>query len=145
MSGLAEQAVFRFLRLHNAIYQATGGRIGHRIPGMPANLILQTVGAKSGKPRTNTLSYFPDGDEYIIVASRGGDVRSPDWYHNLKAHPEVDIQVGTARKHVTAHEVPPEDPEYRRLWTLANKGNAGRYDGYQKKTSRRIPVIRLVP
>jgi deazaflavin-dependent oxidoreductase (nitroreductase family) len=145
MSGLAEQVMFRFLRLHNAVYQGTNGLIGHRVPGMPANLILHTTGAKSGKSRTNTLSYFPDGDEFIIVASRGGDVRSPDWYHNLKAHPEVNIQVGTKRLHVTAHDVPPDDPEYARLWTLANKGNAGRYAAYQKKTSRRIPVIRLVP
>jgi deazaflavin-dependent oxidoreductase (nitroreductase family) len=145
MSGFLENAVFRFLRLHSAIYQGSNGHIGHRIPGMPASLILHTTGAKSGKRRTNTLSYFPDGDAYIVVASRGGDVRSPDWYHNLRAHPEVDIQIGTRHLHVTAQEVPPDDPEYRRLWKLANKGNAGRYDGYQKKTSRRIPLIRLVP
>jgi deazaflavin-dependent oxidoreductase (nitroreductase family) len=145
MSGLTDQVMFRFLRLHNAVYQGTNGLIGHRVPGMPANLILHSTGAKSGKPRTHTLSYFRDGADYIIVASRGGDVRSPDWYHNLKAHPDVDVQVGTKRLHVTAKPILPDDPDYSRLWELCNKGNAHRYDAYQKKTSRPIPIVVLTP
>jgi deazaflavin-dependent oxidoreductase (nitroreductase family) len=145
MSGFADQVVFRFLRLHSAVYQGTNGLIGHRVPGMPANLILHTTGAKSGKRRTHTLSYFRDGRDYIIVASRGGDVRSPDWYHNLKAHPDVEIQVGTEKFNVHARVVLPEDADYARLWELCNRGNADRYNAYQKKTSRGIPVVVLSP
>jgi F420H(2)-dependent quinone reductase len=145
MSGLADQVVFGFLRLHNAVYQGTNGLIGHRVPGMPPNLILHTTGAKSGKPRTHALSYFRDGDDYVVVASRGGDVRSPDWYHNLKAHPDAEIQVGTKRLQVSARSVLPDDPEYARLWAFTNKRNANRYDAYQKKTSRPIPIVRLTP
>ncbi|MBS4727334.1 nitroreductase family deazaflavin-dependent oxidoreductase [Mycobacterium sp. SM1] len=79
----------RLLRVHDAIYKGTRGRIGHRIPGLPPSLLLHTTGAKTGKPRTASLSYARDGDAYVIVASKGGDPRSPGWYHNLKASPNA--------------------------------------------------------
>ena len=63
MSGLSsEQLMLRFLRIHDAVYQKSGGWIGHRLPGMPPNLLLHTIGAKSGQPRTTTLTYARDGD-----------------------------------------------------------------------------------
>lgn len=67
----------QLLRLHDAIYRGTNGRIGHRIPGAPPSLLLHTTGAKTSQPRTTSLTYARDGDAYLIVASKGGDPRSP--------------------------------------------------------------------
>jgi deazaflavin-dependent oxidoreductase (nitroreductase family) len=135
------------LMLHDKIYKATDGRIGHTIPGGPSNLILHTIGAKTGQKRANTLSYARDGDDYLVVASKGGDPKAPGWYHNLKADPNVEINVGPKRLSVVAKPVPPDDPEYSRLWPIVNnmRGNKNRYIGYQKRTSRPIPVVRLTP
>ena len=137
----------RLLMLHDKIYQASDGRIGHTIPGGPTNLILHTIGAKTGQERANTLSYARDGDDYLVVASKGGDPRAPGWYHNLKANPSVEINVGPKRFGVTAKPVSPDDPEYPRLWRIVNdmRGNKDRYIGYQKRTTRPIPVVRLTP
>ena len=97
----------RLLMLHDKLYKATDGRIGHRIPlpGVAPSLLLHTVGAKTGKRRTNTLSYFPDGGSYYVVASKGGDPKAPGWYHNLKARPDIDINIGPRRFAVTATPV----------------------------------------
>ena len=137
----------RLLMLHDKVYIASDGRIGHTIPGGPSNLILHTVGAKTGQKRDNTLSYARDGDDYLVVASKGGDPKAPGWYHNLKANPNVEINVGPKRFSVTAKSVTPDDPDYARLWQIVNnmRGNKDRYIGYQKRTSRPIPVIRLTP
>jgi deazaflavin-dependent oxidoreductase (nitroreductase family) len=133
------------LRLHDAIYKGTDGRIGHRIPGAPPSLLLHTIGAKTGLRRTTSLTYARDGEDYLIVASKGGDPRSPGWYHNLKAKPDVEINVGPRRFPVTARPVLPDDPDYARLWAIVNKNNANRYANYQSRTSRPIPVIALTP
>jgi F420H(2)-dependent quinone reductase len=145
MASLAEQAIGTFLRAHDAVYRASNGWIGHRVPGMPRNLLLHTTGAKTGKPRTTSLTYARDGDAYLIVASKGGSPRAPGWYHNLKANPNIEINVGPKRFSVTAKPVLPEDPDYARLWQIVNKNNRNFYDAYQKKTSRPIPVIVLTP
>lgn len=134
-----EQAVLRMLPIHDAIYQKTGGWIGHRVPGMPPSLLLHTVGAKTGQPRTSTR----DGDSYLIVASNAGSDRYPAWYHNLRKHPECEINIGPKRFAVTARRITPEDADYPRLWQLANKNNANRYNGYQRQTSRPIPIFAL--
>jgi F420H(2)-dependent quinone reductase len=139
------QAVgIRALHVHQMIYERSGGRIGHRLFNT-RNLLLHTVGAKSGLPRVNALTYAKDGADYVIVASMGGAPKSPGWYHNLKAHPETEIQVGTKRIPVTARAVLPGDPDRERLWTLVNRHNSGRYANYQKVTSRPIPVVVLTP
>ncbi len=138
-----EQVGVRLLGIHNAIYQKTGGRIGHRIPGLPPSLLLHSTGAKTGKPRTTALTYARDGGTYLIVASMGGAPRSPGWYHNLKAHPDAEINVGPKRFGVTAHPVLPDDPEYARLWQIVNQHNANRYQAYQRRTSRPIPIVVL--
>lgn len=140
-----EQAGLRILHLHDLLYQKTNGLIGHRIPGLPNSLLLHTVGAKTGKPRVNTLSYARDGADYLVVASMGGAPRSPGWYHNLKAHPDVEINVGTKRLAVTARPILPDDPDYARLWQLVNRNNANCYEAYQRKTSRPIPIVALTP
>ena len=138
---------YRLLMMHDAIYKRTNGRVGHRIPlpGVAPSLLLHTVGAKTGKARTTTLSYFPDGGDYLVVASKGGDPKAPGWYHNLKANPDIEINLGPRRLAVTATPVLPDDPDYSRMWDLVNKQNANRYNGYQKRTSRPIPIVRLTP
>ncbi|WP_102143722.1 nitroreductase family deazaflavin-dependent oxidoreductase [Mycobacterium hubeiense] len=146
ISRMIEQRIgVPLLMLHDKIYQGTNGRIGHRIPFGPPNLLLHTVGAKTGLPRTNSLTYARDGDTYLVVASKGGDPKAPGWYHNLKKNPNVEINVGPKRFKVTAKPVLPDDPDYKRLWEIVNKNNANRYENYQKRTSRPIPVVVLTP
>ena len=149
MSALADRALGLFVRVHDGLYQRSRGWIGHRIPGAPNSLLLHTVGARTGLPRTNSLSYARDGSAknsaYLVVASNGGDRRAPGWYHNLKARPDVQINVGPRRFAVTATGVLPEDPDYARQGRIVNANNANRYDGYQARTSRPIPIIRLSP
>jgi deazaflavin-dependent oxidoreductase (nitroreductase family) len=144
MSALTDQILGGVLRVHDAVYKGTNGWIGHRTLGVPS-LLLHTVGAKTGAQRTTSLSYARDGDSYLIVASKGGDPKAPGWYHNLKANPNVEINVGPKRFGVTARAVLPTDADYDRLWQIVNKNNANRYEGYQKKTTRPIPVVVLTP
>jgi F420H(2)-dependent quinone reductase len=141
-SWLEQGVLPQVLRVHDAVYQRTNGWIGHRTLGIPS-LLLHTVGAKTGQPRTASLTYARDGDDYLIVASKGGDPKAPGWYHNLKANPNVEINVGPKRFGVTAHPVLPADSDYARLWQIVNKNNSNRYEAYQKKTSRPIPVVVL--
>ena len=145
MTSLSEKALYTFLRVHDTLYQRTNGWIGHRIPGAPPSLLLHTVGAKTGAARVNALSYAKDGDDYLVVASKGGDPKAPGWYHNLKANPRVEINVGPKRFAVNAVPVLPADPDYARLWQIVNKNNGDRDTAYQAKTTRPIPVIRLTP
>lgn len=133
------------LRVHDALYRRTGGRVGHRIPGAPPSLLLHTVGAKTGIQRTTTLSYATDGGAYLVVASKGGDPKAPGWYFNLKADPHVQINVGPRRLSATARIIGADDPDYPRLWKLVNDNNSNRYDGYQQRTRRKIPIIALEP
>jgi F420H(2)-dependent quinone reductase len=133
------------LRLHSTIYQKTNGWIGHKVPGMAATLLLHSVGAKTGQPRTSALTYARDGDSYLIVASNAGADRYPAWYHNLRQHPECEINIGPKRVAATARLITPDDADYPRLWQLVNKNNANRYNGYQSKTSRPIPIFALTP
>jgi deazaflavin-dependent oxidoreductase (nitroreductase family) len=143
MASLAESAISRLLQIHDNVYQRTNGWIGHRLLGLPS-LLLHTVGAKTGKQRTTSLTYARDGDDYLVVASDGGAPRSPGWYHNLKADPDIEINVGPKRFGVTARPVLPGDPDRERLWKIVTKYNKT-YNEYQKKTSRPIPIVRLTP
>jgi len=134
----------RLLGVHQFVYDRSGGRIGHRILGVPC-LLLRTMGAKTGLPRTNGLTYARDGEDYLVVASAGGAPHSPGWYHNLRAQPKAEIQVGTRRLPVTARAVLPDDAGYERLWDVVNANNHNRYRAYQKATTRPIPVVVLTP
>jgi F420H(2)-dependent quinone reductase len=145
MASWIEQTLLpRVLRVHDIVYRTTNGWIGHRTLLIPS-LLLHTVGAKTGKARTTSLSYARDGDDYLIVASKSGDPHAPGWYHNLRKNPNAEINVGPRRFGVTARPVPPGDPDYSRLWQIVNKNNGNRYAAYQKKTSRPIPVVVLTP
>ena len=129
-------------RLHIAAYRASRGLIGHRGLGMPPMLLLDHVGAKSGKHRTSPLVYVRDGADVVIVASKGGHPRHPSWYHNLRAHPDTTVQVGSERRAVHARLANPE--ERKRLWPMAVKIYSG-YTGYQRRTDREIPLVILEP
>ena len=133
------------LKVHDAIYRKTNGWVGHKIPGQAPILLLHTVGAKTGIARTNALSYALDGGAYHVVASKGGDPKAPGWYFNLKANPKVEINVGPKRMSATARIIGADDPDYARLWKLVNDNNSQRYDGYQRRTKRPIPIIALLP
>ena len=142
--GLVRTAGIRALQLHQMIYERSGGRVGHRMLGVPT-LLLRTVGAKTGKQRTSCLTYAEDGGSYLVVASMGGAPVHPGWYHNLRADPAVEIQVGTHRQPATARVINRDDPDYDRLWKLVNDNNRNRYNGYQRHTDRPIPIVALTP
>jgi deazaflavin-dependent oxidoreductase (nitroreductase family) len=133
-----------FLRLHQALYVRTDGRVGHRLIGVPS-LILRTTGRRSGATRVAVLVYGREADGYVVVASNDGQDQPPAWLHNLRANPEVDLQVGRNRSPAHARIVEGTDPDHARLWALMNRVNHGRYDGYQRLTSRLIALVVLTP
>jgi len=132
------------LATHQWLYERTDGVIGHSLFGTPT-LLLRTTGAKTGKVRTSALVYIKDGDDWIVVASKGGSPTAPAWLINLRAHPDVEVQV--ARKHAAAvaTEIKHGDPRHAPLWKRVNEANGGRFDGYQAATTRRIPLVALKP
>jgi deazaflavin-dependent oxidoreductase (nitroreductase family) len=132
------------LRVHERVYVATDGRIGHRVLGVPT-LLLRTTGRRSGATRTNGLVYADDGADYLVVASKGGDDRPPAWLLNLEAEPEVEIQIGRERQKAATRVVGPSDPDYERMWKIVNENNGDRYTAYQEATSRPIPVVVISP
>ncbi len=103
-------------------------------------LLLTTTGARSGKRRTLPVGYMPDGDRLIIFATKGGLPTNPDWYHNLVAHPEVTVEVGTETFDVTAVVITGEERD--RLYARQVE-RAPVFAEYQAKTTRQIPVIAL--
>jgi deazaflavin-dependent oxidoreductase (nitroreductase family) len=104
-------------------------------------LLLTTTGKKSGEERTVPLVYTREGDDYVIVASKGGAPTSPDWFHNLRAHPTVTVEVGHEKFQANARVAEPES-ERLRLYAGHAKVHPGFLD-YVRKTTRKIPVIRL--
>lgn len=132
----------RLMAGHAKIYRATNGRVGYRVPGLPQMLLLDHVGAKSGKRRTTPLVFGRDGENVILVASKGGYPKNPAWFHNLKANPDTTIQIGSRRTSVRAREARTEERE--RLWALM-VGVYGGYEGYRRRTERQIPLIVLEP
>ena len=128
--------------IHRTVFRATGGRVLGRIGGMLV-VDLHTVGRKSGQPRSSMLtSPIQNGDEIVLVASRGGDPQHPAWFHNLKANPDVEITVGGRRKPMRARVATPE--EKADLWPKVTGKYKG-YAGYQTKTTRDIPLVVLSP
>src|ERR1700724_644010 len=99
---------------HTILYRGTGGLIGHRLPGGPPMLLLDHLGARSGRRRTTPLAYLADGQDLVIVASKGGHPKHPAWFHNRRPNPATTIQVGSERRAVRARVATPE--ERQRLW-----------------------------
>ena len=132
----------RLMGGHAKIYRATHGLVGYRFPGAPPVLLLDHVGAKSGTRRTSPLVFARNGDDVILIASKGGYPKSPGWFHNLKANPDTTIQIGSKRMDVHARVATPE--EYDRLWKLAVDVYGG-YEDYRRRTERKIPLVVLTP
>ncbi|WP_214413928.1 nitroreductase family deazaflavin-dependent oxidoreductase [Sphaerisporangium fuscum] len=120
-------------------FRANGGKVGGQFEGAPM-VLLTTTGAKSGQPRTNPLVYGRDGDRVLVFASNGGAPTHPAWYHNILAHPEVTVEIGTESYAATA--TPVEGEERDRLFAHQAELMPGFAD-YQAGTSRVIPVVAL--
>jgi deazaflavin-dependent oxidoreductase (nitroreductase family) len=127
---------------HTVLYRATHGLIGHRFPGAPPMLLLDHVGAKSGITRTSPLVYGRDGENLVLIASKGGYPKNPAWFHNLRANPDTRVQVGSQVRNVNARVA--EGEERERLWKLMVGVYPG-YEGYRRRTERQIPVVVLEP
>ena len=124
-----------------AEFRANHGRVGGNFEGAPL-VVLHTVGARSGEPRTNIMMYQADGERYLIFASYAGADKNPAWYWNLKANPDARIEVGDdiVDVHATELEGAARDEKYAQ--------QAQEYPGfadYESKTSRVIPVVALTP
>jgi len=126
---------------HAWAYEASGGRWGGRLKGLPMALLF-LVGRKSGKPRPTPLIYMRDGEDLIIVASFYGSPSHPAWYHNVLANPEFDVRVDRRRYRVRARTATPEERE--KLWPRLVVHYPG-YAAYQLRTQREIPVLILSP
>jgi deazaflavin-dependent oxidoreductase (nitroreductase family) len=127
---------------HTAIYRATNGLVGHRVPGAPPMLLLDHVGAKSAIKRTSPLAYGVDGKSLVLVASKGGYPKNPAWFHNLLANPDTSVQVGSSKRDVHARVAAPDERE--RLWALMVKVYGG-YESYRRRAEREIPLVVLEP
>ena len=130
------------IHVHVLAYRATRGRFGRNMRGTPPMLLLEHTGAKSGVRRTSPLGYIRDGENLVVVASKGGHPRNPSWFHNLRVHPDVTVQVGARRLPVRARVA--QAPERARLWPAVLEAYGG-YGDYQRRTSREIPLVILEP
>lgn len=131
----------RLLAAHQFIYEHSGGRIGERLGGTPM-LLLRTTGRKTQQQRTAALLYHRDGDNYVVVGSKGGSDSPPAWLLNLAATPKVGVQIGTRRFPAEARIASAAErgrlwPEMTRLWP--------QYDRYQAQTRRPIPLVIIAP
>ena len=130
-------------RVHRMVLGLSGGRVGGKLSGMPV-LELTTTGRRSGLPRTTVLtSPYQEGSTVVLVASRGGDDRDPAWFLNLRDHPEVTVSMQGQPPQSMRAEVAGQG-ERARLWPLLTAAHSN-YAGYQKKTTRQIPVVLLRP
>ena len=141
LKGLRQRAFDGFVELHVATYRLTGGRIGSSFRGV-RTLLLDHVGRKTGAKRTSPLLYIEDGDDLVIVASKGGSRRHPAWWLNLRDSPRTTVQVGGDRREVIARQANAD--ERARLWPRLVEVWPD-YERYQRRTERRIPVAVLEP
>ena len=129
------------LSIYQWLYEKTDGRFTW-LAGLPV-LLLRTIGRKSGAERTAALVYLKDGNDFVLVASNGGSDKAPGWYFNIQQNPEVGVQIGRQRMRMRARVA--DGQERTRLWPLVNQNNSNRYDGYQAKTKRQIPLVIVSP
>ena len=122
-------------------FRANGGKVGGRFEGMTL-LLLHSTGAKSGQERVNPLACRRDGDAWVVFASKAGAPTNPDWFHNVVAHPDVEVEVGTERFAARARVAEAEERE--RIWSLQKQELPG-FAEYEAKTTRQIPVVVLDP
>jgi F420H(2)-dependent quinone reductase len=142
MRSLTVRLATRYLgALHRVVYSASGGRIGLRIWGLEI-VLLTTTGRRSGRPRTVPLCSLRDGEAFVVIASYGGLDRSPSWWLNLRQEPRATVRLGRTTREVVAREA--TDDERERLWAQVTERAPGYLD-YQRRTTRRIPVVLLEP
>lgn len=122
-------------------FRKNHGKVGGMFDGSPI-LLINHKGARTGKPRTNPVMYLKDGHRFLVFASKGGADTNPDWYHNLKAHPEVTIEVGDEKINVHAEEI--KGVEHDKLYSK-QASLYPQFAQYQRKTKRIIPVIAFTP
>jgi deazaflavin-dependent oxidoreductase (nitroreductase family) len=120
-------------------FRANDGKVGGYFEGAPM-ILIHHIGARSGIERVNPLTYLPDGDDMVIAATKGGHPTNPDWYHNLKAHPRIEVEVGTETFPVEATEV--TGAERDELWRRLVEMRPG-FAEYETKTTRVFPMFRL--
>jgi F420H(2)-dependent quinone reductase len=130
-----------FTRANAFFYKLTAGRLGSHM-GRQSVLLLHTLGRKSGKPYTTPLSYYRDGENYLLVASNWGKADPPDWFRNLMAQSSTTIQVKGKTIKIVARQA--GDEEYQRLWELVTHQNP-QYLAYQKGLSRQIAIVIMTP
>jgi deazaflavin-dependent oxidoreductase (nitroreductase family) len=129
-------------RANVILWRLSGGRIGGRYDRAPL-CVLHHSGAKSNEPRETPLVYLRDGDRIVLVASMGGIPRNPAWYHNVRAHPDVEVEMPGERRPMTARVVT-DEAERADLWRrLLEVWPA--WEDYQARTTRRLPVVVLEP
>lgn len=141
LSGDYEPSTSDWAREQAEIYMASGGTRGAELKGKPV-VLLTTVGARTGKLRKTPLMRVEHGGHYAVVASLGGAPKNPVWYHNIKAHPHVELQDGTANGDYEAREVFGEE---KATWWQRALEVWPDYADYQRKTDRDIPVFVLTP
>ncbi len=120
-------------------FRTNKGAVGGQFAGAPL-VLLTTTGAKSGQKRVNPLATLPKGDVLYVFASKGGAPSNPDWYHNVLAHPEVEVEFGEERFDAVA--TPVVGPEREPIWEEQKIRMPGFAD-YEKSTDRIIPVVEL--
>jgi F420H(2)-dependent quinone reductase len=128
-------------RIQVVLFRSTNGKFMASMRNMPI-LLLSTVGRKTGKSHTTPLMYLRDGESYVIIASNNGRDTYPGWYYNLKASPQVEIEIPGRRLQVTASVATPVEQD--RLWPIL-VAKAPFYDDYRKQTARHIPMLMLKP
>jgi deazaflavin-dependent oxidoreductase (nitroreductase family) len=124
-----------------AEFRANRGRVGGHCAGAPL-LLLHTIGARSGQPRINPMMYVADDGAYLVFASKAGSDSNPDWYWNLRANPDATIEVDDETIAVRSTELTGAERDEK--FAIQAERYPG-FAGYQQKTSRVIPVIRLTP
>lgn len=138
MSDPQKQLEQLVTQTHVNIYRSTGGLLGGWM--LAPVLLLTTTGRRSQRQRTTPLTFFPEGQDFVVIASYGGGPSHPAWWLNLQAQPQAEVEVGPARHAVTAREA--EGEERERLWGRVT-GWMPTYAFYQSRTERRIPVVVL--
>lgn len=141
MSAVRRRLIRALWGFHRWLYRATGGRLGGRIVGMPV-LLLTTMGRRTGRRHTTSLTYLPHGTNFVVIGSNAGAAKHPDWVLNLRADPRAIVQVRDHRMGVRAREA--VGAERSQLWNRAIRSYSG-YAVYQSRTARTIPVMILEP
>ena len=141
MPSLKTRAFVASLKVHQLVYERSGGLIGHRLLGMPT-LLLRTTGRRSGQPAPRP-GLRPGRKRRLVCASNGGHHRPPAWLLNLEADPSVEVQVGHRRERTRASAVRSDDPDYERLFSLCNEANRGQFARYRQRTDRDLAVVVL--